>query len=975
MPATFTPGDEKQEEKLNPGQHNYERQFNDEKFEERLAETPSQDDVERGLRDLENFNRDSSADVDKTIREREDEASAPKSTWDTSFSGIQNAKKKITKVQLWRRVGIFGGAGGIIGLALFFISGFIPLGGILLNLGETSTANLDVQDNFLTKRLYKVIDAKMTNNTACDVAEAACRFNRLSNPFLARLDDYGIKPYKGDTQLETVRTGFPDADHSPDNFRFTGSDGKEIKVPANEFTARLGDNVELRKAFTSALNMRYWGYADSVIKNLFYKKEGIDRSGKTTESVDSKDPQKSIKSIADGATDSNVKNITTEDAAKNAATQEIEDLATKEAASAAKRIAKTGDPALMAATAACVAVNVPGIFSSAVRLYQMRQEIVLASTLVLTATSMLKAGDMKPETMATIGTLLTATAILANGSRTKSAMDSAGMKSVLFGDNVSTSDSKFAKFIPGKKAIDSTKGISAFANSDAVKDTCKAINSPEAQVVVSAAEGAISATGVGGVIVGLLKAGSWAAVKVVGAQGIIDLATPLIKQGIGAIIAAIPAATIMDIFGNQDISNASGEDLGNVLGGGLSFFFSNAALSTGIPPMTTSQVTAYEKESQDTMVAYAEQDRAGRSPLDVSSPYTFLGSMLSNYYKYAYVPNNILQTAISSFGYTLSQPFKLFNSNTYAAANTSAALYSHASDFGVDSSVAVGPYGQLAPGMDPQFSNESNQAVVSSVSDQVDPQSGQPNSDSDIATMLSDCSDGSLLNAAGCTVKDQQRANQSLYLTDLRINDILDGTNTDKDTDTSTPATSTSRPTGAIDFKNGWTFANNTDYSSYPCDPRTTDAGVYKNPDYGFTVRLCAVSFNTPPASPGASNLIASVISTNAMNMFEAARNDGVELGISDGMRKASDPDYSSYTQHKYGLAMDLGTPRGGSTICYAGVPSTSSGWGSLSAAQAACQRIGGIQYAAYQWLNQHAATYGFHNLDVEPWHWSTSGG
>ncbi|HWT39986.1 MAG TPA: hypothetical protein VN081_01770, partial [Dongiaceae bacterium] len=510
------------------------------------------------------------AGSEPSVREQEQEgdninASPIRST----FSGSKGGKQKLTRAQITRRVGLIGGGGGIIGIALFFISGFLPLGGILLNLGETATANRDTQNTILSKRLNKVIDSKIGGDMttgSCNIVKIACRFSRPSNALLSRLSDNGIDAVgKDGNPIKKTLLGFPN--EKPTTYRFNGQD-----IKATDFVKTLGSNSEFRKAFTTAYNMRYWGYADSVIKKLFYSKEGIDRSGKTTNEVDSKDPQKSIQSIADGAeSDNAVKNAASEDAAKSAVTSEIEDIATKEAQSAAKRIAKSGDPALMAAGAACVAVNVPGMFANAVRLYQMRQEIVLASTLVLTAASMLKAGDMSPETMATIGTLLTATAITANGTKTKSAMDASGLKSVIFGDNTSAaSDASLAKFIPGKSAIDATKGISAFANSDAVKTGCAAINSPEAQVIAGSIEGAIGATGVGGAIVGILKAGTWAAIKLGGFQAMIDLATPLIKQGIGALIAAIPAATIMNIFGNQDIAKAQNEDLGNVLGGGLS---------------------------------------------------------------------------------------------------------------------------------------------------------------------------------------------------------------------------------------------------------------------------------------------------------------------------------------------------------------------------------------------------------------------
>ena len=109
---------------------------------------------------------------------------------------------------------------------------------------------------------------------------------------------------------------------------------------------------------------------------------------------------------------------------------------------------------------------------------------------------------------------------------------------------------------------------------------------------------------------------------------------------------------------------------------------------------------------------------------------------------------------------------------------------------------------------------------------------------------------------------------------------------------------------------------------------------------------------------------------TSAMNMFDAARAEGIQLQLNDGMRLSFSSGYVS--QHTTGIAMDIGVT-GENTICRAGADSVT-GWGSPENAEVACKNIGGAQYAAYKWLQANAGKYGFHNLEVEPWHWSASG-
>lgn len=937
-----------------------------------VSAVPNQEDTERDLNNLEQSVPNIADYRKRSIHQDESEGNAPKAGWVTDISSARSAKNdkkkpKLTRIQIAKRAGIFGGAGGIIGIALFFIAGFLPIGGLLLNLGEVSTANRDTQNTILNKRLYSVIDSKMTGDVtsgSCSVVKVACRFSRVSNALLSRLDDYGIKAYtaSGDA-IEKTMLGFPNA--RPATYKFTGSDGKEITVAAKDFVSTLKTNVEFRKAFTNAYNMRYWGYADSYIKKLFYKPYDVDRSGKTTNELDKNDPQKSIKTLVDGADSDNKINNAADDAKASATNEAVSDGITDELEKATKRTLKAGDPILLAGTAACVGINIPGMFAKISRVYQMRQEIALAVTLGLTASSMLKSGDMSPETMSLIGGLLTATLISSNGKVGKSAMDASGMKALLLNDNASRSDSSLAKFIPGKKAMDATAGITGFAQSDAVKTACDVVQSPEAQAGVSAVEAGISATGIGAVVIAALKAGTIVLASSAVIDGIMKLAAPLIAQGVQLLISSIPPQQIADIFGNSDIENAKGEDLGNALAGGISFFFSNAALSTGSAPLTTSQLADYNNLTKDTQVAYAEQDRADRSPFDITSPYTFLGSIVTNYYTHAYVPNNTFQTVLSSIGYTLSQPLKLLDAHTSAATDDLAARCGHASEFGVDASVGVGVYGDICAGIPAQYLDESTNDVLASVNGQIDENSGQPTQDGDIQTMLDTCGQGDLMTAKSCTITNQDRANESIYMYDLRINDMLDGTNTDQSSDA--PSS-----TGiGIDEANLYN-----DSTSIPCAAGTEDAGTDTGYNKGTPVpiKLCKLPNTYDTEKGGAEGLVNSRASGAALAMFDQMKKDlGLsKVALNDSFRtmaeqQAAYAQYGSgqaaqpgYSNHQMGFAFDInmGSANGGNSSGYsAGVNTSYPG------------------NPVWEWLKANASKYHYSQLSSEGWHWSVTGG
>ncbi len=150
------------------------------------------------------------------------------------------------------------------------------------------------------------------------------------------------------------------------------------------------------------------------------------------------------------------------------------------------------------------------------------------------------------------------------------------------------------------------------------------------------------------------------------------------------------------------------------------------------------------------------------------------------------------------------------------------------------------------------------------------------------------------------------------------------------------------------------------DTTNIPCDPRTTDKGEgdgYKDKQL-VKIRLCEVN-NLPGGT------VNSQVSGRTFDMIAAAQAAGFTLTASESFRTMAQQEYfwncyqtqscnngneaaePGTSNHQMGLAIDFRC--NGAQVAYGN--------------------------ACYQWLQTHAAEYGFAgNVPGEPWHWSTSG-
>lgn len=980
MPApTFTPGDEKQDEKLNPGQRDYDRRFND------IARAEEQGTFS----DIAN-NYDKTADPkqeDANIKRLQDDESSG-----TSSGGWTNNVDAQPKQQKWYQKGWFKkggpvlGVGGIIGIGGFVLVGLASPSLLIVQLKETMVGRFNTQLSSMEARSNKLIFSKINGATSgfCNSRlTIKCKFTSMNDKQIAKLKAAGI-----DIEVDkTTVTGRS----VPKSLTF---DGKTIAP--KDFASTAGKDVKFRNALKQAYNPKYAGFtgkAWSAVASKFkinknmpelnanedpekakekintIAKEGVEDTGtRTSIAGDAPDCDKTSTCTGFSEEDADKINSNTgvikESADSGAIGNELKSrlagLSTGNLASFAKI---TG-----AVDSACAVYSGVTALSYAGKAIRAAQLVRYAMIFLSVSDAIKGGGNPDPEDVALLGGVLTST-VKDSADPTKtvvgSATDSYGYKYAAYGDS-SASDQSMTianRFMAGGGFVGemstTTATILSFipGGRQGARDTCHTLANPFVQG--------------GSLILGI------ATLFVPGANVGKTIAQMGIGAAVGIVIATLPGL-LADIVAGTVTENIAGEESGNAITSGSGSLMSDAlAAQNGNGPMSKSDAIAYNNLQDQTNNQYIADELETTSPFDATNPHTFLGSITS-----ALIPLQTSSNPLTKIGTLLHTSLSSIvpNSQAISTDQYSKSLNVCQDPDVIDGGYAADPFCNVIRGIPPKYLDKDPLVVIDQlVSSGNLTDSGTPSGA--YKDFITNCITNEAplgyedldagynpSTAQGCVVND---SNANYYLNyvdqrvDLGLSDEDDGSEKD-----ASAAQITERPPNAADRGNGWTLANDTDYSSYPCDPRTQDLGPYTNPDTGATIRLCAVSFNAAgnadltSGTNGASSIVASLISVNLMNMFEAAQAEGVSLGISDGFRRAGGADYSTYSQHGRGLAVDLGAPKGGSTICFSGGPSDSSA--------AECRKQSGVAGDAVRWLDTNAAKYGFQNLKGEPWHWST---
>ena len=423
------------------------------------------------------------------------------------------------------------------------------------------------------------------------------------------------------------------------------SDGKNSKV-ARQIMGTGG-----------AFNPKAQAWTGKHITNKLYSKfRGIDRRGGFANGQNKGDSVDERRN--------NLKEKTKSHLASAADTNNISSKISDKAKGNLNKAGK-GGAAYVIGVAGCVAVKAPSYIAAGIAAVQLAQIIPMANNMVMSPGHKAKAMDISADDMDVIGSTLTHRTKNADGKMT-SALDS---KYLLAAMGVNTAKPAVSKFAPGYGVMNSSIVKASAEVDDALEGPCNVITSPAAMwtatAVNSAATVALSATLIGGVI----KIG-------------VDVGVSLIAEQVASyIVGRFAADAIQKVAENEDIPNAEGEELGDVIGLGAMSFFSAGGMARNLPTLSESQVVAYDQVRQENESFNRQMDVASLSPFDTSSRYTFLGSIVNSVQMASITSNS--NSPIGLISSLLKTP-SLVSSTASATLNQSQNMCGYAEQFGMD---------------------------------------------------------------------------------------------------------------------------------------------------------------------------------------------------------------------------------------------------------------------------------------------------
>lgn len=809
------------------------------------------------------------------------------------------------------------------------------MGSLLVSIKESIVTNIDQQQYTSSSRSNRILSRRLADNAtsgSCTLVKIACRFHKPTNYQLKQLDKAGVKAL--DEAGEVIEKGKLIGGKRPAHYLIDGE-----KISAKDFKKALRNNPKLRNAFRRAYNPRWVNWVDDAAVK-FLKKIGVTK--KVADKLNTKKAKKALTEATDELTKIEDKGG---DKIKKEIAEEAGDFAKKEAKKTAK---KGGDAKLMMAQGICAAAKAPNVIVNINKAFRIAQYAKLGYTF-LTAADAIKKGEATPEMVNNVATILTQSYTKKDGSIKKPATDSKLMKYTM---GLGTSGSS-SSYIPGVGgALATYLGV---VNSEPVKVGCDLVGSTAAEVAVEVFDGIKNGLGPVG---WAWTAGEFAL------EGILSLES--VQQQLSSAMGGI-VQTAIDTFGNwvdmkalaeyflgDKTKGATGTDVGDITGVGLSNSMADQASYTGNAPLTVQQKVAFDEQIvQPERIALAEEDRLTHSPFDISSPNTFLGSIAIRFVPYLGMASSPLAfvSAISSI--STSSLFNLFNPSAYAKNIIDENKCTQNSVLANEKDIAVGPACDVQYGVPTDYMGIEPDQVASELSASGDiDEDGKVKSNSELQDWIDTCNQASIINTKECTVDSRQRALYNLYQIDKRTVDGMDEDpdKTTKPTSTSTASTSTSvgSAVGEPEFNQAQPAAEGGD-----------DVSVWKGLNNGALPdsELVTLSFSSEKMHKQAAAAM------EEMNKAYKAET-GSDLGINEAYRDCD-------TQIAYA---DPNSPRYQGGLAKPAPPCSSNhGWG-----LAADISVGGFDTPVYNWLTANAHKYGFvhpkwaerDGSKPEAWHW-----
>ena len=665
------------------------------------------------------------------------------------FSAMSNLKR-------------FGPTGAVASMLIVGVVGIGSstslMGSLLVSIKEAIVTNVDQQQYTSLSRSNRILSRRLADDAtagSCSLVKIACRYTKPTDYQLKQLDKAGIKAL--DEAGEVIEKGKLVGGQRPAHYMIDGE-----KISAKDFKKTLRTNPKFRNAFRRAFNSRWVNWVDDAAVK-FLKKIGVTK--KVADKLNNKKTRKALTEATDELTKIEDKGG---DKIKKEIAEQAGDYAKKEAKKATSK--KGNDVKLMMAQGICAAAKAPNVIVNINKAFRIAQYSKLAYTF-LTAADAIKKGEATPEMVNNVATILTQSYTKKDGSIKKPATDSKLMKYTM---GLGTSGSS-SSYIPGVGgALATYLGV---VNSEPVKVGCDLIGSTAAEVGVEIFDGIRAGLGpigwawVGGelLIEGLL---TFDTVQ----EKLSSVMGDIVKTSIDAFSSWIDMKALAEYFLGDKTKGATGTDIGDITGVGLSNSMADQASYTGNSPLTIQQKVAFDEQIvQPERIALAEEDRLTHSPFDISNPNTFLGSIAIRFVPYLSMTSSPLAfvSAISSI--STSSLFNLFNPSAHAKNIIDENKCTQNAVLAKEKDIAVGPACDVQYGVPTDYMGIEPDQVASELSASGDiDEEGNVKSGSQLQDWIDTCNQASLINVKDCTVDSRQRALYNLYQIDKRTVDGMD---------------------------------------------------------------------------------------------------------------------------------------------------------------------------------------------------------
>jgi hypothetical protein len=739
-----------------------------------------------------------------SVRSQENDATDANGGWTVNRSGA--APRSGGGVVKVLKKG--GPVGAILGILLALAGLFSFFGGpglLIVNLAEKMTEKFNYQLTSMDIRTNKIITAKIKNTTTgvCTPVSIKCKFASFSDKEIDNFKKAGIEVVPDENASRTL-TGRTKAK----SFTFEGK-----SISASTFSSEMKSNPTFASAVRNGYNPKFAGMSDKIASKVFAKLkiskksplpdnaendderlkaiEEQTKNGQSGEAIHHKvgDPQDppcsnpeckyspdDIKAEAEAAHQTG----TISDAAG-----EVDANDTKASSEALSELSKEGIGGVSKLTSL---VKVTGLADNACSIYGMMKGVSIAAKTIrmaqmarfamifLTTASMIKAGDAKAEDVAFLGTMLTTTFTSTNSAGKKtttlSATDSFGYRYAAFGDkgiNEAATPFLAGGGLTGKLSSMTSAVTSVLGGKKNADSTCKTLGNPIVQ----------AGSFIGGLALMIIPGGQAISGSKIAAQVGFAALTFTAEMLLPALLADIIAGKLVD-------KNTVGEPAGNAIAAGSGGMMSHLGLVGGNAPLKKSQAKQLVALNRDVRLSYAKIDQATKSPFDISSPNTFMGSIASSLAPYIYNNSTSVAGQLGSLASITTSAITNFAIPKSFAEDTENFDECTDPDY-VDMDIATDPFCNPVPGiLSPSLNDDPN--VINDrliAQDLIDPETGAPKGE--YADFVTECmdrdnplgstgQDSTESDGSNCFLdeSDQKKGDMYVHYVDMRVNDGME---------------------------------------------------------------------------------------------------------------------------------------------------------------------------------------------------------